>query len=114
MPDVQIDVQTMTFNGIEGDYTEDDVLNGSDTFQFTNDGRTFLHVKNGDTSQHTVTLETPREVAGLSVENPTVDIPASEERFIGPFAPGVFNSGGLTEFTLDSGTSMEIAVIRVR
>jgi hypothetical protein len=79
-----------------------------------NDGRTFLHVKNGDSSQHTLTFTTPREVAGLAVADPAVDVAASGEKFIGPFPPGVFNAGGLCSFTLDAGTSMEIAIVRVK
>lgn len=114
MAEVQIDVQTATFNGLNATYTTDSVLNGSDTFQFTNDGRTFVHMKNGDSSSHTVTLTTPREVVGLSVVDPTVSIPAGEDRFIGPFSPGVFNAGGMVDFTLDAGTSMEVAVIRIK
>lgn len=114
MAEVQIDVQTATFSGLDATYTTDSTLNGSDTFQFINDGRTFMHVKNGDSSQHTLTFTTPREVAGLSVTDPTVDVAASGAKFVGPFPPGVFNSGGLVDFTLDAGTAMEIAIVRIK
>ena len=113
MAEVEITVQSATFNGVEATYTTDSTLNGTDTFQFKNDGKTIMHFKNGDSSQHTVTVETPRKVSGLDVAEVSVDLGASVEKFIGPFPPGTFNAGGLVSFTLDAGTSMEVAILRL-
>lgn len=114
MSEVNIDVQKLTKSGLEATYTDDSTLNGSDTFLFVNGNATFMHVKNGDGSQHTVTVQTPATVSGLDVEELTVDIGAGDEKFIGPFPPGVFNySSGKAKFTLDAGTNMEIAILRV-
>jgi hypothetical protein len=114
MAEVDISVQKLDKNGLDATYTTDSTLNDSDTFLFENGNATFLHVKNGDSSQHTVTVQTPATVSGLDVAELSVDIPAGEERFIGPFPPGVFNySTGKAKFTLDAGTSMEIAILRV-
>jgi hypothetical protein len=114
MSDVDISVQKMDKTGLDATYTTDSTLNGSDTFLFENGDQTFMHVKNGDSSEHTVTVQTPKTVSGLTVQELSVDVPAGEERFIGPFPPGVFNySTGKAKFTLDAGTSMEIAIIRL-
>lgn len=41
-----------------------------------------IHVKNGDGSGITVTMQTPGSVAGLAIAERTVTIPATSERFI--------------------------------
>lgn len=114
MSEVNISVQELQQGGLSATYTDDTTLDGTDTFLFKNNGYTFMHVKNGDSSQHTVTVQTPKQVSGLDVSELTVDVAAGGEKFIGPFPPGVFNySGGNAKFTLDAGTSMEIAILRV-
>lgn len=114
MAEVTISVQKVVKTGLQPTYTDDATLNGTDTFLFENSDKTFMHAKNGDSSQHTVTVETPVTVSGLDVAELTVDIPAGENRLIGPFPPGVFNdNSGEAAFTLDAGTSMEIAILRL-
>jgi hypothetical protein len=113
MADVDISVQKLTKSGLNATYTDDSTLNGTDTFLFENGNATFMYVKNGDGSSHTVTVQTPATVSGLDVAELTIDVPAGEDRFIGPFPPGVFNyNTGKAKFTLDAGTSMEIAILR--
>lgn len=59
---------------------------------FSNDGRMFLHVKNGSASSVTVTFETPGLVDGfLAIQDASVIVPAGEERMAGPFPPGIYN-----------------------
>lgn len=111
MADVAQSVESATFEGLEATYNGS--LSSSDRYQFVNNGKTLLHVKNGDTSDHTVTVETPRQVQGLAVDDVDIVVTAGEERFIGPFPPAVFNAAGLCSYTLDDATGMTVAIVTV-
>ena len=82
--------------------------------EFANLGVEFIHVKNGDVSAHTVTIETSRTVDGLAVADRDVAIPAGEERLIGPFPKQTYDDAdGKVQLTYDAVTSVTIAVIKV-
>lgn len=77
-------------------------------------GDVFVRVANGDASQHTVTIVTQKTVDGQAVADRTVDIPAGEERLIGPFPPGTYNdTNQRTQFTYDAVASMTIAAVKL-
>lgn len=85
----ELTVQEINEGGLEATYSA--AAEGGDTFQNDSSGKVFVHVKNGSASQMTVTV-TPevssKDVPGfgtLSKSGVDVDIPASEDRFIGPF-----------------------------
>lgn len=110
-----LSVQQMVLDGLEATYASA----GAAGDVFTNDGRTMVHVKNGDSTDHTVTFtaqDTSEQVPGfgtVSVTNTTVTITAGEERFVGFFPQRRFNnSSGQVAVTYDSTTSMTIAVVR--
>ena len=63
----------------------------TDGISFSNDGATFLHVKNGAASTMTITVQSQITVDGLAVADLAVEVGASEERFIGPFPTTTYN-----------------------
>lgn len=110
MARADISVQLIDRSGLEPSYT----AATADGEKFVNNGRVFIHVKNGDASQHTVTVQTPGTVDGLDVAERTVDIPAGEERIIGPFPPGHYNQAdGKVYIDYDAVTSITLAAIRL-
>jgi hypothetical protein len=85
------------------------------------DGEVFLHVKNGDTVSHTVTIavqDGSQEVPGfgtMTKSNVQVNVPASDDRFIGPFPRAAFNdANGKVQITYDAVTNMTIAALRLK
>lgn len=105
-------VQNINRSGLEATYASA----GAGGDEFTNNGSTFLHVKNGDGSAHTVTVASQYAPvpAGLAQSNVQVSVPAGEERMIGPFPTRAFNDeDGLTQVTYDAVTSVTIAVINI-
>lgn len=108
-------VQDIVETGLNATY---DAANaGGDTFQNSSNGRIFLHVKNDDASSHTVTVAATASTynlpgIGLVDKNDiSVSVPASGERFIGPFALSAF--GANPDITYDDVTSVSIAVVKL-
>jgi hypothetical protein len=77
--------------------------------------RVFLHVKNGAASPITVTLAANPTPRGLAVTAPTVSVPASGDRFIGPLTADAFAaaSDGLVAVTYSSTTTVTVAALRI-
>lgn len=77
--------------------------------------RVFLHVKNGAGSALTVTIAANPTASGLTVTSPTVSVPASGDRFIGPLSKADFAaaSDGLVAITYSSNTSVTVAALRI-
>ena len=90
---------------------------GGDTFDNDSSERTYIRVNNGDASQHTVTVnleDSDASVPGFGTVTKSavsVDIPAGEERSIGPFPQRAF--GYNPDIQYDAVTSMTIAVVKV-
>lgn len=104
--------QTIDRDGLKPSYSA--AASGGD--QWANGGRDMIHVKNGDTASHTVTVASQLSSfpQGASKSDVAVSVPAGEERFIGPFAKGAFNdSAGNTQITYDAVTSVTIAVMEL-
>lgn len=100
-------VQTISRSGIAPSYASGDAANGH---QFSNNGKTFLHVKNGGGSSITVTIQTPGSVDGLAVADRTVTVANGAEKMIGPFPTTTYNqSGGLVYVDLSADTSVTLA-----
>ncbi len=107
-------IQQATRAGITPTYAA--AAAGGDTF--ANDGRTFLHVKNGGASPITVTIEsqlTAAEIrAGTAEADNAVVVTNAQERIIGPFAKDAWNSDlGLVEISYTAVTTVTIAAISV-
>jgi len=83
----------------------------SDGNFFSNNGKTFLVVKNGGASPVTVTVDSKIKCdQGFDHDLP-VDVPASEERWIGPFEVGRFT--GSVEATYSDVTSVTVAAFKI-
>jgi hypothetical protein len=105
-----LSVQIIPLIGLEPSYAAADV--GGD--EFVNSGRDFIHVKNGHTSEQTVTMNSQTACSFGFDHDAAVAIPASEERMIGPFPKNRFDdSNGKVLITYSGVTSLTIAVLRV-
>lgn len=111
MARVAIAVQTITRTGLEPAYAA--AAAAADGNSFPNDGRTFLAVVNGATDVE-VTLKIARTIDGQAAVNPTVTVPATETRMIGPFPPGIYNqTDGSVHVDCDDESNVTIAAIRL-
>lgn len=109
-----VTVQSIVATGVGPTYT----AAIADGHKFTNDGRVFIHVKNGSGGPIDTTIVTPRVVSGLAVADQVVTIPATGERMIGPFDPGNYNqpSGadqGMVYVDYATTTSMTIGIFKL-
>lgn len=77
--------------------------------------RVFVHVKNGSASAVTVTLTATGAIRGQTVTSPTVSVPASGERMIGPIAAELFQSptDGLAAISYSATATVTVAAIRI-
>lgn len=100
-------VQSIVAAGLNPSYAA--AAGGGD--EFANDGSSFLHVVNGGGGAINVTLATTQTVDGLAVADQVVNVPAGEDRMIGPLRRGLFNdAGGLVQVTYDGVTSVTVGV----
>lgn len=105
-------IQTIVRTGLNPSFSA--AAAGGDTL--TNDGRTFLHVKNGDASEHTVTIASrvTNAPAGTTVSNLAVAVPAGGERLIGPLQKSAFNNAqNKVSLSYDAVTSVTIAAVKL-
>lgn len=80
---------------------------GGDTF--TNDGKSFLHAKNGSGGALVVTVAAIYECSHGSSHNAVVSVPAGGERIIGPFPTNQF--GENPAITYSGVTSLTVAAV---
>lgn len=102
--------QVVALAGITPSYA---AVAASDTFAPDDD--LFLHVKNGGGSPDTVTFtDNSRTAGGSAATNPTVSVPAGQERIIGPI-PQVFQntSTGIITVAHSFTTSVTCALFRI-
>lgn len=84
---------------------------GGDTFKQS--GRTYLHVKNGDASAHTVTINSVQSCDQGFDHDIAVNVPAGGERLLGPFGDRFRNVDGEVEATYDAITSVTVAAFQI-
>lgn len=82
--------------------------------KFLPDIDTVIHVKNGSAGALTVTVVTPGTIADLAVADVVVSVPATSERFIGPFPAQHFAdpTDGLAAVTYSGVTTLTIAALK--
>ena len=103
-------VQTVTNTGTEVTYAA--AAGGGDTF--VNDGRTYLHVKNGGGSPITVTINSQENCNYGSDHNIAVIVANGSEKIIGFFSKKRFNNtGGAVEVTYSGVTTVTVAAVKV-
>ncbi len=106
-----LSVQNIDLTGLKPTYANATAL--GDEFVNTT-GRVFLHVKNGDATDKTVTIASQKTCDQGETHNIAVAIPASEERLIGPLTTGRFNDGdGKVQVTYSAVTSVTVAAIQI-
>jgi len=98
--------QAIARAGLETAYA---AVNGANGNQFQNDGRMFLHVKNGAGAPMTVNI-----AARNVLNNLAVVVTNGESRMIGPFPANLYNDANRrVQVTYTSGTSVTAAVLRL-
>ena len=105
----ELTVQSMTSAGVEVTFT----AANEDGNYFTNDGRTFIWIKNGDGDNHNIIIDSPTNCNYGFAHDVTVIVTAGEDRLIGVFDTARFNdSNSRVNITYSAVTSVTIAVIK--
>ena len=107
----EITVQTLARAGLSATYEACDT-NGN---YFTNDGMTFIHIKNANAGTPTLTIATANTVDGLAIADRTVTMFATTgDKMIGPLPASVYNdANGRVQLTYSAVTDLTIAVIKM-
>ena len=109
MAATEITVQSMTSAGLEVTF---EAANAAGNF-FENNGRTYLVVKNGDSSDHSVIIDSPGACDQGFYHDVTIVVTLAEERSIGPFSTARFNdTSGNVNVTYTAVTSVTVAAIK--
>jgi hypothetical protein len=107
-----LNIQTVTRAGLEVAYQNGDLANGHSLDNASQ--KVIIHVKNASVGSINVTIPTPGTVDGLAVADLIVAVPASEERFIGPFPRNVYGQAGSLVFVdLSDDTTVTLAALQV-
>lgn len=81
---------------------------------FPNDGRTYLHIKNGGAGAVTVTVDSFTPCSYGFDHDIVISIPAGAERIIGTFPPNRFNNdSSMVSVSYSGVTSVTVAAFRV-
>lgn len=80
---------------------------------FANDGKTFLHVKNGGASPITVTIDSVAPCNYGFDHDVQVTVGAGAEQIIGPFETYRFNTDGKVSVSYSGVTSVTVAAFRL-
>ena len=102
-------VQSIVLTGLEPSFAS-----AADEDSFVNDGRTFLVVKNGSGSSIDVTVNSVVLCNYGFDHDLTIAVPAGEERWIGSFPVGRFNSSeGKVVVGYSSITTVTAAAVKI-
>lgn len=103
-------VQKTNKGGLTPVFTSADSLGDS----FSNSGDAVLYVKNGDTTDKTVTIDSQRPCDQGFDHDLTVTVSAGSEEMIGPFNSYRFNDdSNKVNVSYDAVTSVTVAVIKL-
>lgn len=107
--------KTIDYNGVEGysDTPDYAAATAADGFEFVNDGKTVLHIKNTDSGNCTATVVSPQPCAlgGTTVHNVAVVIPNAEDWFIGVLPTNRFNATSTGKVTVSLVASADVTKI---
>lgn len=116
MVDVLLTREQILVTGID---PTDTAIDATDVYFVDNQpGQVFLHFKNTGGSPSAVVFDTTQQVAGLDIEDPIVNIPATTgDVMIGPF-PSTYevkggSDDGRIKFTQDQASGVTVAVLRL-
>lgn len=83
--------------------------------QFSNDGSQKVHLKNTDAAARNVTFAAQAALgcpAGI-LHNVVINVPAGQERVVGPFDPARFNdANSRVNMTYDAVANLSVAILR--
>jgi hypothetical protein len=103
-------VQSIVLAGLDPSY--DPASPGGD--QFINDGKTYVHIKNGGAGAIVATFDSVAPCDQGFDHNEAVSIPAGAERKIAPFGkPRFNNTSGKVAITYDDVTSVTIGAFKM-
>jgi hypothetical protein len=103
-------VQNISLDGVSPTFSAAD--SAGDTF--VNGGKTYLHVKNGDTASHTVTINSIKPCNYGFDHDASVSVAAGGEELIGPFHSVRFNDQNKkVNVSYDAVTSVTVAAIQL-
>ena len=105
-------VSTIDYNGLD---VESLYVAAAASQEFVNDGRTFMHIKNGSGSPITCTVTTPGTYGGHAIADTVITVGATTgEQMAGPFPKGIFNAGdGNVDITWSATTTVTLAVFKL-
>ncbi len=112
MADVNLTPQTIGIAGATPTYT---ALNATDTYVVPLTTRTLLHFKNTNAGIATVTFQTPGNVAGLAIADPTLAVPATTgDKMVATLPSAVYRgTDGALRFTQNVATGCTVAVVQM-
>jgi len=106
----ELTVQKVGLSGLNPAFVAADSAGDS----FANEGRVFLHVKNGDTVDRIVTIDSVQSCNFGFDHDITVTVLAGEDSQIGPFSTIRFNNENrLVNVTYDAVISTTVAAIQI-
>ena len=107
----ELGVQKITLSGTSPTFAAADGAGDS----FTNDGQSFLHVKNGDIVSHTITVDSQKLCNFGFDHDVSLTVTAGSEIQIGPFERSRFNDNNyVTYVSYDAVTSLSVAVSSIK
>ncbi len=110
-----VSVQQVVKAGLATSYTASGLVAATRTYQFSNDGRVFLHLKKTGAGACVVTVVTQATSQGYAIEDQVISVAATTgDELIGPFAASLFNDASeLVSFTLSDTVGLSIAAFRL-
>lgn len=107
----ELNIQSIGLAGLSPTYVACDA--SGDTFKNIS-GRIFLHIKNGDTADKTVTIASLKECDQGFIHNIVITVPAGGEVMVGPFSPIRFNdTTQKVSISYSDVTSLSVAAIQL-
>jgi hypothetical protein len=106
-----LSIQTVSIDGLNPAFAA--AASGGDAF--VNDGKSYVHAKNGHSSAQTVRVVSQVNPAppGTAAANKDISIPAGQERQIGPFPKSAYNdANGKVQLQYPAGvTALTVAAV---
>lgn len=112
MATVNLTVEDATRTGLAQTMT---AIDATDTYTFSNDGRTVLFFINAGASSATITVTSTITIDGQAVADRTYTLPNNSiVQPLGPFNTSVYNdSSDLVTFSNDLATGVTVGVVRI-
>jgi hypothetical protein len=112
--DTAISVQQAAKTGLTLSPTNTGLVAGN-TYQFRNDGRTFLLFVKTGAGASSIAVGVQQTVAGLAVSSATFSVPATTGNVVaGPFPPAIFNdANGDTHFSISDTVGLSVSAVKL-